>query len=756
VAALFSSKLVSHPWERRQTRRTFARHALARRIGFEPLEERNLLAGAAPTAVDELPYGVFQNGTLFVDNTPPHTFELLVAEGAQVHRRDLTTGADIAVWEGTIPNGQTGSFMAYGPDGHLYAGAAGDNVIRRFHGSSGALLDVFTSGASLSEPRNLAFGPDGNLYVADKGADAVLRFDFATGAFINVFASGIADPVGLAFGADGHLYVSSAADDNVQHFNPLSGALLGVFASGGGLDAPQGIAFGPDGNLYVSGQLSGQVHRYNGQTGQFIDAFSGVSNPQGLVFTPDGRLLVANYDSGQVLAFNPATRELLGTLVDSNSVVASITMFHPIELPFGVLDNDSDPENDPLTAILVEAPTHGTLTLNPDGTFKYVPTPGFLGEDSFLYVANDGASNSAPAKATIFTYIPDFAVPTPISIDNIGLFAPSPSTFFLRNAQAAGPADIRFNYGPPQAGWTALAGDWDGDGVDSIGLYNSANGAFFLRNTNSAGVADVRFQYGPGGQNWLPVVGDWDEDGVDTVGLYNATSSVFYLKNSNSAGPANQTFGYGPAGAGWLPIVGDWNNDGVETVGLYNPTTSVFFLRNQHAAGPADLRYQYGPANAGWLPMAGDWNGDGTDTLGLYSPGTSGFFLRNAHNAGPADVKFVYGPAGQGWLPLAGDWNGPSSQSQSVAGAVALAAPGPSSQSSGAEISVTDPSDDHLALTLLPQSSSVNAPPAEGQSEADSDDELDETVSAGGSSPGADALDRLFASEELLDELLQV
>jgi hypothetical protein len=39
----------------------------------------------------------------------------------------------------------------------------------------------------------------------------------------------------------------------------------------------------------------------------------------------------------------------------------------------GVLDNDTDPETDPLTAVLVDDVQDGTLTLNPDGSFIYTP-----------------------------------------------------------------------------------------------------------------------------------------------------------------------------------------------------------------------------------------------------------------------------------------------------------------------------------------------------------------------------------------------
>jgi len=39
----------------------------------------------------------------------------------------------------------------------------------------------------------------------------------------------------------------------------------------------------------------------------------------------------------------------------------------------GVLDNDSDPNGDPMTAQLVTNPANGSLTLNPDGSFEYAP-----------------------------------------------------------------------------------------------------------------------------------------------------------------------------------------------------------------------------------------------------------------------------------------------------------------------------------------------------------------------------------------------
>jgi CSLREA domain-containing protein len=69
----------------------------------------------------------------------------------------------------------------------------------------------------------------------------------------------------------------------------------------------------------------------------------------------------------------------------------------------GVLGNDTDVDGDPLTAVLVAGPAHGTLALNSDGSFKYTPSANYNGADSFTYKANDGQldSNVATVKITI-------------------------------------------------------------------------------------------------------------------------------------------------------------------------------------------------------------------------------------------------------------------------------------------------------------------------------------------------------------------
>ncbi|MFA6135503.1 MAG: Ig-like domain-containing protein, partial [Phycisphaerae bacterium] len=67
----------------------------------------------------------------------------------------------------------------------------------------------------------------------------------------------------------------------------------------------------------------------------------------------------------------------------------------------GVLANDADVEDDELTAVLVDGPENGDLTLNADGSFTYTPDADFNGEDTFTYKANDGALDSEVTTVTI-------------------------------------------------------------------------------------------------------------------------------------------------------------------------------------------------------------------------------------------------------------------------------------------------------------------------------------------------------------------
>ena len=64
----------------------------------------------------------------------------------------------------------------------------------------------------------------------------------------------------------------------------------------------------------------------------------------------------------------------------------------------------------PVTFTVSSTTAHGTLTINPNGTFNYVPNNGFAGTDSFVYKVSDGLGGSATATMFI-TVTPDASTP---------------------------------------------------------------------------------------------------------------------------------------------------------------------------------------------------------------------------------------------------------------------------------------------------------------------------------------------------------
>ncbi len=62
-----------------------------------------------------------------------------------------------------------------------------------------------------------------------------------------------------------------------------------------------------------------------------------------------------------------------------------------------VLENDSDPDGDPITLTSNTPPAHGSVTCTPTGDCLYTPAPGYIGDDAFSYAISDGRGGTADA-----------------------------------------------------------------------------------------------------------------------------------------------------------------------------------------------------------------------------------------------------------------------------------------------------------------------------------------------------------------------
>ena len=72
----------------------------------------------------------------------------------------------------------------------------------------------------------------------------------------------------------------------------------------------------------------------------------------------------------------------------------------------GVLSNDSDSDGDPITAHLVADASYGSVTLNENGSFIYIPDDREMGVyvDSFTYVARDDKGAESDVATVFITY----------------------------------------------------------------------------------------------------------------------------------------------------------------------------------------------------------------------------------------------------------------------------------------------------------------------------------------------------------------
>ena len=86
----------------------------------------------------------------------------------------------------------------------------------------------------------------------------------------------------------------------------------------------------------------------------------------------------------------------------ANAYAADEDTLLVVDASSGVLANDTDPEGDSLTAVLVSGPSNAaSFSLAADGSFTYTGAANFNGTDTFTYRAFDGTDSSEIATATI-------------------------------------------------------------------------------------------------------------------------------------------------------------------------------------------------------------------------------------------------------------------------------------------------------------------------------------------------------------------
>lgn len=144
--------------------------------------------------------------------------------------------------------------------------------------------------------------------------------------------------------------------------------------------------------INANGQLS-----YAATTDESTSLIKGVQVSDTFIYTitdPYG----ATSESALIVSVTGANRAPTSA---ADSYTLSYGQALTVSASSGVLNNDSDSDGDPLSAILQIGPSNGSLTLNANGSFTYTPSVGFSGTDSFSYLASDGSASSASTQVSI-------------------------------------------------------------------------------------------------------------------------------------------------------------------------------------------------------------------------------------------------------------------------------------------------------------------------------------------------------------------
>ena len=315
-------------------------------------------------------------------------------------------------------------------------------------------------------------------------------------------------------------------------------------------------------------------------------------------------------------------------LADDDSYTIDEDMLLSRDTVTGVLANDSDPDGDPLQALVLTDVTSGQLSLATDGSFTYQPDPNFNGIDSFTYRVSDGSAFSNVATVTLTVQ----AIPDP-PIANNDSYSTTPNVQLSVNATS---------------GVLANDSDPDGESLQAAVVTDVADGTLSL-------LADGSFDYQP----------DPGFEGTDSFTYEasdgNLTSPPATVNITVSAFNAPPEFATGAVDFAKITVdttmdethavaAADFDGDSdIDLVATDYIDGAVEWFRND---GGTYTRVMLDPALAGAYPIhAADVDGDGdvdvlaagytADTVAWYENDGAGNFARHdivGNHDGPHSV----------------------------------------------------------------------------------------------------------------------
>jgi sugar lactone lactonase YvrE len=296
-----------------------------------------------------------------------------------------------------------------GPTGHDFD-SAGNMFVANYNNGTidkitpDGVKSAFIDLGSASFASSILIDSQDVMFVTSYGGNKIFKVSSSGASEEWVSGNGFNGPVGIVMDEEENIYVSNYNDGRI--FKISSNKTITELSS-----VPGGVGYITyiNGMIYATGITSNKIYQVPVSGGATLElagsASAGFSSPNGITISNDGsKLYVSNYraDNKKIIVIENF-REVASTTPQANN--DSVTVDIDSEVSIDILSNDTvnSVALDMSSVFLATAVQNGTTAIdNATGSITYTPTPGYSGEDLFVYtVANTNGEISNEATVTI-------------------------------------------------------------------------------------------------------------------------------------------------------------------------------------------------------------------------------------------------------------------------------------------------------------------------------------------------------------------